>query len=159
MLKVMEGVGMTGSGNPPEAVAFLHKAQESIADAQAALRDGRHNSSVSRSYYGAFQAAVAALWAAGVRPVRVTEGTLSHSAVQAEWAGRLIYRRKLYPSELRRVLPRLLELRVTADYRTRDATAREAHTAATMETDLLRQVEARLARWRDDTEDGNGHHA
>jgi uncharacterized protein (UPF0332 family) len=39
-----------------------------------------------------------------------------HAFVQAEFVGRLIHRRRLYPAELRQVLARNLTLRHTADY-------------------------------------------
>ena len=132
------------SSLPPQAVSFLRKAAENLEDAEAALAAGRFNSCTSCSYYAAFQAAVAALWVEGIRPQPGTEGTLSHRMVQAEWAGRLIHRRKLYPPELRSSLLELLDLRVRADYRPDDVSGRRASRAAAASERLVRHVQARL---------------
>ena len=129
----------------PQAAAFLAKARENLEDAQAALAARRHNACASRSYYAAFQAAVAALWVEGIRPARGTEGTLSHKMVQTEWAGRLIYRRKLYPPELRSVLQKLIELRITADYRESNVSARDAKRGLTASEFMVQHIEARLS--------------
>lgn len=126
------------------APAFLRKAIENVGDAEVALAAGRLNACANRSYYAAFQAAVAALWAAGVRPPRDVEGTLSHKMVQAEWSGRLIYRRKLYPPELRDTLLELMRLRLIADYRAEGITMRQARRALAACTELVRHVEVRL---------------
>ncbi|MGH2369677.1 MAG: hypothetical protein ACRDI2_15945, partial [Chloroflexota bacterium] len=76
------------------------------------------------------------------RPDR--EGTLSHTMVQAEWSGRLIYRRKLYPPELRGTLRDLLALRQRADYREADVSPRRARSAAAESERLVSHVVARL---------------
>jgi uncharacterized protein (UPF0332 family) len=136
---------MTPATNlPPPAAGFLRKAAENLEDAQAALAAARHNACASRSYYAAFQAAVAALWVEGIRPRAGMEGTLSHKMVQAEWSGRLIYRRKLYPPELQRTLQGLVQLRLKADYRPDGVTRREARRAAAAGELLVRHVQARL---------------
>src|SRR5947209_5239478 len=107
---------MVGVNCPNEMINdgddFLTKAEESLATAESEYVNGRFNSCANRCYYAAFQAAVSALIQAGLRPV----GQWAHTFVQAEFAGTLIRRRKLYPSELRDVLMRNLELRQAADY-------------------------------------------
>jgi uncharacterized protein (UPF0332 family) len=133
-----------GSSLPSQAAGFLHKAAENLEDAEAALDAGRRNACASRSYYAAFQAAVAALWVEGIRPSPGTEGTLSHRMVQAEWSGRLIHRRRLYPPELQRTLQGLMQLRLKADYRPDNVTLREAHRAAAAGELLAQHVQARL---------------
>src|SRR5712691_1768890 len=86
-----------------EARAYLSKAVESLISAQADSVAARYNSCANRAYYACFQAAVAALLAAGIRPAS-PRGEWSHEFVQSQFNGLLITRRKLYPITLRRVL-------------------------------------------------------
>jgi uncharacterized protein (UPF0332 family) len=108
---------------------FLDKAQESLAGAQSEFVNGRYNNCANRCYYACFQAAITALLIAGIRPRGEQWG---HEFVQAQFNGQLIYRRKLYPTELRAVLERNYTLRRKADY----------------EADLLTQTEANRALQR-----------
>jgi uncharacterized protein (UPF0332 family) len=94
---------------------FLAKAEESLAGADSELAAGRYNNCVNRCYYACFQAAIVALMRAGVTPPGA-DGEWGPAFVQREFAGRLIHRRKLFPSDLASVLSRLLGLRQTADY-------------------------------------------
>ena len=112
--------------------AFLAKAAESLAGAASEHSNGRYNNAVNRCYYACFQAAIAGLLAAGIGPSNPRVGW-GHAFVQAQFAGQLIGRRKLYPAELRTVLSRLLSLRQTADYEPDQI----PHTQATR---LLRQA-------------------
>ena len=91
---------------------FLAKALESLASAESDLTAGRYNSCANRCYYACFQAAIAALLAADISPT----GGWGHDFVRARFAGILINRRHLYPSELKNVLPELSFLRQRADY-------------------------------------------
>lgn len=97
------------------AEIFLAKAEESLAGAQSEFINGRYNNVANRSYYACFQAAVAALMRAGIRPGRAEWG---HDFVQAQFNGQLITRRKLYPSALRTTLAQNYALREKADYTT-----------------------------------------
>lgn len=99
-----------------EGAAFLAKAEESLASAEADLAAGRNNSCANRAYYACFQAAVAALIGVGMGP-SPRDGQWRHDAVKAQFAEQCINRRKLYPSELRDTFERLLRLRQIADYR------------------------------------------
>jgi uncharacterized protein (UPF0332 family) len=94
---------------------FLEKAQECLIGAVSEHANGRYNNCANRCYYACFQAAIAALIHAGIRP-RAQSGEWGHAFVQGEFAGTLIYRRKLYTPALRDVLPRSYELRQKADY-------------------------------------------
>lgn len=94
---------------------YLVKAQESLAGSESELANARYNNSVSRSYYCCFQAAIHALLLNGVRP-RGAHEQWGHDFVQAQFAGLLINRRKLYPADLRQTLFRNLNLRHEADY-------------------------------------------
>ena len=51
-----------------EAAVYQAKAEESLAGAEVEFASGRYNNSANRAYYACFQAAVAALIRAGVRP-------------------------------------------------------------------------------------------
>jgi uncharacterized protein (UPF0332 family) len=127
-----------------EPLAYLGKAQQNLAVAEAARDSGHCDAAASRAYYAAFQAAVAALWVEGIRPRPDVSGTLSHTAVQREWAGRLIYRRKLYPPELRAVLYRLYDWRIRADYQVEATTGRQAHQACRESRMMVEHIAARL---------------
>jgi uncharacterized protein (UPF0332 family) len=128
----------------PEPSAYLAKAQQNLAVAELALQAGHFDACGSRAYYAAFQAAVAALWAEGIRPPHESDRTLSHKAVQSEWSGRLVYRRKLYPSDLRSTLQPLYEVRIDADYHMRSITERTAQRAVLRARQLVAAVVARL---------------
>lgn len=99
-----------------DSQTYLFKAEESLAGAESEFGDGRFNNCANRSYYACFQAAVAALVGAGIGPSRA--GRFDHDAVQAQFIGELINRRKRYPADLRDTFERLLRLRQIADYRT-----------------------------------------
>lgn len=94
---------------------FLVKAQECLAGAASELAAGRYNNVANRAYYACYQAAVAALAEAGVRPPG-SRDEWGHDFVQAQFAGVLIRRRKLYPAELKDTLSRAFFLRQQGDY-------------------------------------------
>lgn len=100
-----------------EAERYLRKAQESLASAKADVRARRYNSAANRAYYACFQAAVAALIHADVRPAARAgrQPDWDHKFVSSQFAGKLIWRRKLYPAEFRSALITLFELRLVAD--------------------------------------------
>lgn len=95
---------------------LLHKAALALAGAESEFAAGRYENAANRCYYACFQAAVVALEAAGIYPTGGQKAKWSHSAVQAQFVGLLINRRKRYPSSLRNVLPRLSAFRQQADY-------------------------------------------
>ena len=97
------------------ADVFLRKARESLAGAESEAANARYNNCANRCYYACFQAAICALSRAGIRPLR-QGAEWGHAFVQAQFAGELISRRKLYASGLREVLSRTMILRKVADY-------------------------------------------
>jgi uncharacterized protein (UPF0332 family) len=127
-----------------EPASYLSKARQNLAVADLARDSGHYDAAANRAYYAAFQAAVAALWVEGIRPPTDGHGTLSHLAVQSEWTGRLVYRRKLYSSDLRSTLPTLYEWRIKADYRVQSVREREARHACEQARRLVASVAARL---------------
>lgn len=104
---------------------YLAKAQECLEGAESELLNSRYNNCANRSYYACFQAAVAALTAAGVRP-RGQDGRWGHDFVAAQFSQQLINRRKRYPSDLGDTLERLFRVRRTADYKTENVTRDQA---------------------------------
>lgn len=92
---------------------YLDKAQESLAGAESELANRRYQNAANRAYYACYQAAVAALHREGIQAPGKRWG---HDTVRAQFAGELIRRRKMYPSELRDTFERLGELRQRADY-------------------------------------------
>ena len=96
-----------------EVDLFLVKAEESLAGAESEFVNGRYNNCANRAYYACFQAAIAALIRASIRPLGAQWG---HNFVQAAFNGRLINQRKLYPPTLRTTLTLNYALREKADY-------------------------------------------
>lgn len=95
--------------------AFLIRAQESLMGAESEFASGRYNNVANRAYYSCFQAAIAALDLAGIKPPGTTN-EWSHSFVQSQFNGVLIGRRKRFPPSLQSTLPDGIALRHQADY-------------------------------------------
>lgn len=106
-------------------VQYLEKAEESLAGAQSELANRRYDNAANRSYYAVYQAAIQALEDAGFQS-RGRQASWSHEGLQAAFARELITRRKMYPSDLRAVLLRNQELRLTADYQRHAVTQTQA---------------------------------
>ena len=126
--------------NVEEAQTYLIKAVESLASAQADYAGARYNSCANRAYYACFQAAVAALLAAGIRPAS-PRGEWSHEFVQSQFNGLLINRRKLYPLTLRRVLRDTIEVREKADYTPASVSTRVATRILQQAQDFVRAIQ------------------
>lgn len=94
---------------------FLEKARESLEGAESEFVNGRYNNCANRCYYACFQAAIHALQRAGIQPPG-RSGEWGHDLVQAQFAGQLINRRKIYETTLRNILEQNYRLRATADY-------------------------------------------
>lgn len=101
---------------------YLGKSSESLQTAESEFANGRYNSRANRCYYACFQAAIAALMLEGVQP----RGRWTHESVQAQFAGQLINRRKLFGADLGQVLPENQTVRVEADYRPKHVTGVQA---------------------------------
>ena len=92
--------------------AFIKKAEENLHVATTACDDKCYNASVNRAYYSVLQAAIAALEHEGIK-----EEKINHAWVQSEFNGKLISRRKIYPSKLKSTLTELQLSRNIADYK------------------------------------------
>ena len=115
--------------------AYWHKAQEALRITKLCYDHQGYNAVANRAYYAVFQAAVACLLKlTDYRPARDWD----HGAVQAEFVSRLITRRKVLSRDLRTILPELMILRLTADYRPLAISQRQADRA-------LRRAEQFLA--------------
>jgi uncharacterized protein (UPF0332 family) len=126
-----------------EPSGYLAKAEESLVGAASELAHGRYNNSVNRAYYACFQAAIAALQHASIGP-RGGQSGWAHAYVQAEFVGRLIHQRKLYPERLRQVLARHLTLRHLADYAPEMMTYLHASRAVQRAHDFLAVIRAEV---------------
>lgn len=120
---------------------FLFRAEESLAGADSEFDNGRYNNCANRSYYACFQAAICALMRAGIG-TSGRSGQWGHGYVQAQFVGQLVNRRKLYPTSLREVLTRNLELRLVADYRRDEVSATQARRALHRARNLVAAVQS-----------------
>jgi len=125
----------------PDAEAYLRKARESLASAEADLEAGRFNSAANRAYYAAFQAAVAALVAHGIGP---RGGSWDHKFVISEFSGKLIRRRKAVPARLTGTLDILLQRRLRADYRPAGLSRREASDSTRRAREFVQELDMKL---------------
>lgn len=113
----------------------LKKAEECLTVAQRCLQEGWYDSAVNRSYYAMFQAARAALAAAGFR-----RPWWRHGSLQAAFSTELVRRRKLYPAHFVPYLADAMALRHMADYSDSQAPRREATRMVRCATEFLSHV-------------------
>jgi len=116
----------------------LTKAEESLQGAESECGHGRYNNTANRCYYACFQAAIAALSQASIRP----RGGVAwgYAFVQAAFVGQLINQRQRYPAALRQVLARNLILRHRADYAEDTVTQVQAARALQRTRDFLAAI-------------------
>ena len=129
---------------PADETIYLAKAKESLDGAESEFANGRYNSCANRCYYACFQAAIAALLHAGIRPVGTAEW--GHAFVQREFVGQLINRCKLYPGSLRDVLARTSLVREKADYDSEHISEVQAARVLRRAREFVRAVELRERR-------------
>ena len=89
----------------------LSRAVESLKAAELCLGENLVNSAASRAYYAMFQAAQAALEAAGL-----LRSEWTHKGLHSTFNRGLIHQRKLYPRVFRDYLTSALAVRQAADY-------------------------------------------
>jgi uncharacterized protein (UPF0332 family) len=119
---------------------FLAKATANLDAAESEFAAGRYDGCANRCYYACFQAAIAALYDAGV----LLSDRRGHDQVQAKFAGELVNRRHMYAPELRDVLPILFSLRQQADYEPEPVTFKHAERAMRRMRGFLRTVNERI---------------
>jgi uncharacterized protein (UPF0332 family) len=125
------------------ADVYLIKAFASLAGAESEFANGRYDNCANRCYYAVFQAAIAALVHAGRTADRVGR-IWDHGFVQAEFIGRLINRRRVYPVRLRQTLSQNRELRDRADYTTQLVSEVQARRALQRSRDFVAAVRAEV---------------
>lgn len=121
------------------AEAFLHKSAESLAGAESEFLNGRYNNAANRAYYACFQAAIAALDGASIRPSG-RKSEWGHDFVQSQFAGVLIHRRKRYPTALRGALGEMHALREQGDYQLADVSRIQAARALVVAREFVAAV-------------------
>lgn len=121
---------------------YLAKALASLAGAESELAQRRFDNAANRAYYACFQAAVAGLMWAGIRPPGGAT-TWDHGFVQARFVGELINRRKQYASDLRDTLSATIRLRHKADYQYDSVTADQAIRMVRRATRFVEEVSAK----------------
>jgi len=114
----------------------IAKSNESLKAAEHCYAEGLYNSSVSRAYYSMYQAAQAALEAAGL-----VRAEWTHGGLQATFANELTRRRKLYSPFLARDFNVVQDLRHTADYRSSDVSKRQATRALSKAREVVSQIQ------------------
>ena len=124
---------------------YLEKAVESLDGAASELVNGRYTNCANRCYYSCFQAAIYGLAEAGVQPAGA-RATWSHETLQGAFARELISRRKVYSGDLRSVLLRNQELRLTADYEPHTVTQTQALRALRRTETFIEAIQRRGAR-------------
>jgi len=123
---------------------YLSKSTQNL---QAAERDFRHQSydpCASRTYFAAFHAALAALLAL-TDFNRQGKGGI-HRSVAAEFARRLIHRRKIFPRNMAGVLDDLKVYRHLADYEDRSVPRKRASQSLSDARRFIRQIRAELPK-------------
>ncbi|MCP4112779.1 MAG: HEPN domain-containing protein [Desulfobacteraceae bacterium] len=116
---------------------FFQKAEENLKAAQILFDNGLYNACANRAYYSALHAVVVALDAKGFKRDRI-----DHGAVQADFAQRLIKRKKVYPNKFKSYLSDMQAVRDQADYSAKDVSKRLASaqlTQAKQLTEIIRK--------------------
>lgn len=119
---------------------FLTKAKENLKAAEVLFEHQLYNAAVNRSYYAAFQAAIAALADQGIATER-----RGHAAIQANFATELIQRRKRYAGHFRAYLMDLQSVRDDADYKLTSISGRVARRQLTKAKEFVEAILTELS--------------
>ena len=122
---------------------------KSKANLDAAIRDVDFKDCdpcVSRAYFAAFQAAIAALLA--LTDFQRRGKYWDHGEISAEFARRLIHRRKVFPRLMVNTLDDLKTRRHQADYDTRRTSRKVAQRSLSKSRQFVEQVESALQKLR-----------
>ncbi|OQX21847.1 MAG: hypothetical protein BWK80_32030 [Desulfobacteraceae bacterium IS3] len=120
---------------------FLDKAKENLEIARLSFDRDCYNACANRAYFAAFQAAVAALSAQGIRNEKN-----EHARVQSEFSLQLIKRKKIYPAKLKPYLSDMQNLRNKADYSEKQVGKKSAREQLTQAAELIGFIEKELTR-------------
>jgi uncharacterized protein (UPF0332 family) len=120
---------------------FFYKAKNNFNAAQLCLDNGFYDACANRAYYAALQAALAALADKGIKRDRV-----EHKWVHADFAGKLIRSRKIYPTKLKSYLPDMQIIRDWADYKSENISRKRASEQLLMAKEMLTLIEKEINR-------------
>ena len=120
---------------------FLDKAKESLKSAQILFDNGLYDDCASRAYYAAFRAAIAAL-----ADKNIESKDNDHKWVQSAFSRELIRRRKIYLSKFKSYLPRLIEVRIRADYQIVRTTRKKAKRQLDRAREFVETVEKEVTK-------------
>jgi uncharacterized protein (UPF0332 family) len=115
--------------------AFFRKAEKNLAAAEICFENNLYDAAANRAYYAVFQAAVAALAHYGIQKKR-----LDHEWAQAQFNGKLVKRRKVFPGKLKSYLPDMQALRDLADYKTDSVSKKDASRQNEKAREMLRFI-------------------
>ena len=118
---------------------FFSKAEDNLNVAQLCFDNGFYDACANRAYYAALQAAVAALADKGI-----TRDKIEHKWVHAEFAGKLIRSRKIYPSKLKSSLSDMQIIRDWADYKSENVSRKRASEQLLMAKEMLDLIEKEI---------------
>lgn len=118
---------------------FFRKAKDNLNVAQLCFDNGYYDACANRAYYAALQAAVAALEDKGIKKDRI-----EHGWVQAEFAGKLIRSRKIYPTKMKTYLLDMQVVRNDADYSDEGVSKKEANQQLRKSEEFLTLIEKEL---------------
>ena len=118
---------------------FFQKAKNNLNAAQLCFDNGLYDACANRAYYAALQAAVAALEDKGIKRDRI-----DHGWVQAEFAGKLIRNRKIYPAKLKSHLTDMQMVRDRADYSGENISKNKASEQIRKSGEMLTMIEKEL---------------
>lgn len=125
---------------------YLSKSERNLAAAARDLESGSYDPCVSRAYFAAFQAAIAALLA--LTDFQRRGRYWDHGEIAAEFVRRLIHRRKIFPQTMASTLDELKSRRHQADYDHRQISQRVAERSLGKARQLVQQVHTTLQQQR-----------
>jgi uncharacterized protein (UPF0332 family) len=124
------------------AAIYLAKAEQCLAGAALAVAHEQYNNAANRAYYAAFQAAIAALRAAGVEPP--TPRYWSHDFVLREYCARLARPHGAYPPRSAPLFKALQDERLKADYEIEMLGRKSGERALALAREFVAAVRQRL---------------
>jgi uncharacterized protein (UPF0332 family) len=125
---------------------YLSKSERNLVAAERDLAAGSYDPCVSRAYFAAFQAAIAALLA--LTDFQRRGRYWDHGEIAAEFVRRLIHRRKVFPQTMAGTLDELKSRRHQADYDHRQISQRVAERSVSKARQFVQLVDTTLQELR-----------
>lgn len=120
---------------------FFSKARENLKAAQILFDNDLFNAVANRTYYAAFQAAIAALIDKGI-----TNSKYEHKWVQSTFNNELINKRKIYPSSIKSYLMDLQRMRNKADYTSDTISKKIANRQLTKAKEFVEAIKKEMSK-------------